>query len=483
MIVWRAFFRLLGFFIGGVGLSLVIPLLYAVGTGDGGLYGLLVTTLLTGGLGAFLWWGIRREPHEISHREGLLLVTAVWVTAAGLGALPFLFSGAIPNYTDAFFETISGFTTTGATIVTDVEGIPRSLLLWRAMTQWLGGMGIIVLGIAVLPILGVGGMSLYRAEFSGARSEKLKPRVAETALALWRIYVFLSLAEYVALRVAGMNMFDAVCHTFTTMATGGFSTRAKSIEGFHSPAIEYIVTFFMFVAGINFIRHHQVLTERRLGRFWRDVEVRTYLVLLGVSILLVMAALLVSSEMAGEEAFRAASFQVVSIMTTTGFSSADFGQWVPFACFVLLSLMFIGGCTGSTAGGIKVSRLVLLTKVVSRQFKRVVERRGVFSLRMEGRAVSEATVDGLLNLVFLVFLMTFGACLVVTATGADLVTSFSAVVACMFNVGPGLGDVGPASHYAHFPALVKWTLSLCMLAGRLEFFTVLVLLTPAFWRK
>lgn len=483
MIVWRAFFRLLGFFIGGVGLSLAVPLLYAVNTGDGGLYGLLAATLLSGGLGASLWWGIRSEPHEISRREGLLLVTAVWVVAAGLGALPFLFSGAIPNYTDAFFETISGFTTTGATIVTNIEGMPQSLLLWRAMTQWLGGMGIIVLGIAVLPILGVGGMSLYRAEFSGARSEKLKPRVAETALALWRIYVFLSLAQYIALRVAGMDMFEAVCHTFATMATGGFSTRAQSIEGFHSPAIEYVVTFFMFVAGINFIRHYQVLTERRLERFWRDVEVRTYLVLLGVSILLVMVALLATSEMAGEEAFRAASFQVVSIMTTTGFSSVDFGQWVPFSCFVLLSLMFIGGCTGSTAGGLKVSRLVLLTKVVGREFKRVIERRGVFSIRMEGRAVSEATVDGLLNLVFLVFLMIFGASLVVTATGADLVTSISAVVSCMFNVGPGLGDVGPAFHYGHFSALVKWTLSLCMLAGRLEFFTVLVLLTPAFWRK
>jgi len=455
----------------------------ALWEGDAGTWPLLVALLsglVAGGAGGFAF---RPKPHEINRREGILFVVLAWVVLVTLGALPYYFSPFFPGFTDSFFESISGFTTTGATILTDIEGLPRSLLLWRALTHWFGGMGIIVLGIAVLPLLGTGGMELYRAEFSGAHSEKLKPRIAETAIALWKIYVAFTLAEYVALRWAGMTSFDAVCHSFATMATGGFSTKAASIESFQSPAIEYVIIVFMILAGINFTQHYRLFVERNARSFLRDPEIRYYALGIVLAAIAVSASLLYYSAVSVSDAFRQSLFQVVSIITTTGFSSVDFELWPAFGTFVLLVLMFIGGCTGSTAGGMKTARIVMLLNVVGREFKRMVERRGVFAVRFGGRAVSESTVASVLNLVYLAFVINFVACLTLTAAGVDLMTAFSAVAASMFNIGPGLGNVGPAENYAHLPGLVKWVLSFCMLAGRLEFYTVLVIFTPMFWRK
>ncbi len=483
MISWPTIVHLLGYFALGVVGCLTVPLGLALWEGDGGTWPLLVALLsglVAGGAGGFAF---RPKPHEINRREGILFVVLAWVVLAILGALPYYFSPYFPGLTDAFFESISGFTTTGATILTDIEGLPRSLLLWRALTHWLGGMGIIVLGIAILPLLGTGGMELYRAEFSGARSEKLKPRIAETALALWKIYVAFTLAEYVALRWAGMDWFDAVCHSLATMATGGFSTKASSIESFQSPAIEYVIIIFMILAGINFTQHYRLFVERKACSFLRDPEIRYYALVIVLAVIGVSLSLLFYTAIPVSDAFRQALFQVVSILTTTGFSSIDFELWPPFGIFVLLVLMFIGGCTGSTAGGMKTARIVMLLNVVGREFKRMVERRGVFAVRFGGRAVSENTVASVLNLVYLAFIINFTACLTLTAAGVDLMTAFSAVAASMFNIGPGLGSVGPAENYAHLPGLVKWVLSFCMLAGRLEFYTVLVIFTPMFWRK
>lgn len=467
----------------GVTAFLALPLGLALWEGDGGVTALLVALVLglvAGGAGGFLF---RPRPHEINRREGILFVALAWVVLVTLGALPYFFSPFFPGFTDAFFESMSGFTTTGATILTDIEGLPRSLLLWRALTHWFGGMGIIVLGIAVLPLLGTGGMELYRAEFSGAHSEKLKPRIAETALALWKIYVAITLAEYVALRWAGMTSFDAVCHAFATMATGGFSTKAASIETFQSPAIEYVIIIFMILAGINFTQHYRLFVERQGRTFLRDPEIRYYLLAIALAVVAVSASLLSYTTVSVPDAFRQSLFQVVSIVTTTGFSSVDFELWPAFGTFVLLVLMFIGGCTGSTAGGMKTARIVMLLNVVGREFKKMVERRGVFAVRFGGKAVSENTVASVLNLVYLAFIINFAACLTLTAAGVDLMTAFSAVAAAMFNIGPGLGSVGPAENYAHLPSLVKWVLSFCMLAGRLEFYTVFVIFTPMFWRK
>ena len=483
MIDWFSILRLLGYLVLAVTACLLPAMALALAEGDGGAFALTITFLIGATTGGFLAFSLRPGAHEITRREGILLVVLVWLGAVLLGALPYYFSGAVPGFADAFFESVSGFTTTGATVLVDIEGTARSLLLWRALTHWVGGMGIIVLGIAVLPLLGTGGMELYRAEFSGARSEKLKPRVAETALALWKIYVTLSIAGYLALRLAGMSRFDSACHSFSTVATGGFSPRALSIESYQSPLIEYILVVFMLAAGINFTQHYRLFVERRPRSFFADSEIRAYFLIALVGTAIVSVSILVGSSLSAEKAIRTGMFQVVSIMTTTGFSSADFEKWVPSATFVLLILMFIGGCTGSTAGGMKTARVVMLWKVVGREFRRMVERRGVFAIRMRGRAIPEATVGTVLNLVYLTLLINVGIGLLLTSLGLDLVTAFSATAATLFNIGPGLGSVGPADNYAHLPALAKWVLSFAMLAGRLEYYAVLILLTPMFWRK
>lgn len=461
---------------------MLVPAGLALYYADQGFLPLLKALGLTAAVGVALIVALRPEPHEINHREGILFVCLAWCSASALGALPYYFSDSFPSYTDSFFEAISGFTATGATVLSDIESVPRSLLFWRSLSQWVGGMGIILLGIAILPLLGTGGMALYRAEFSGARSEKLKPRIAETALALWKIYVSFSVAAYVALRLAGMEPYDAICHTFTTVATGGFSPRGASIESFQSPAIEYVVVFFMVACGVNFTRHYRLFVERKARDFF-DAEVRVYLLILGTVTLLIAGTLLRSPGSELGESLRLALFQTVSIGTTTGFSSVDFEAWTPFAKLLLLALMFVGGCTGSTAAGMKVARIILLFRVVGRQFRQMVERRGVFAVRFGGKAVSEQTINSLLNLVYIALMINFAACMALTAAGVDVLTAISAVAAAMFNIGPGLGDVGPADHYGRLPGLAKWVLSFCMLAGRLEFYTVLVVFTSAFWRK
>ena len=482
MIGWRNLLQIAGFFVLALGVSLGMVTLFALVRQDAGFSSVALATLIAMGLGGFLCLAFRSSPQEISNREGILLVVIIWVTASLVGALPFYLSDYFGNFTDAFFESISGFTTTGATILEDIEALPRSLLLWRSLTQWIGGMGIILLGLAILPLIGTGGLELYRAEFSGARSEKLTPRIAETAVALWKLYVAFSLAEFLALWGVGMDSFEALCHTFSTMATGGFSTRNSSIEAFASPTIEYIIIFFMLVAGISFTQHYRLLLERRPRAFLKDQETRFYFVLLAAATAALTLALSLSF-LGFFEANRVALFQVVSIMTTTGFTSANFELWSPFAQLLLLALMFAGGCTGSTAGGMKVARLILLFRVVAREFRRIVERRGIFAIHFNAEAVSENTIQSLLNLVYIAFLINFAACMALTALGVDVLTAISAVAASMFNIGPGLGRVGPSENYAHLAPLAKWVLSFCMLAGRLEYYTLLVLFTGAFWRK
>ncbi len=482
MIRWSNLLQILGFFILALTGSLVVVSAFALLSQDAGSKPLILATITAGALGASLALFFRPPLHELTHREGILLVIMTWVSASILGALPFYFSDYFQGFSAACFESVSGFTTTGATILSDVEVLPKSLLLWRSLTHWIGGMGIIVLGIAILPLIGVGGIELYRAEFSGARSEKLTPRIAETAVALWKLYLAFSVAEFIALRWAGMNSFDAICHTFSTMATGGFSTRNGSIEAFASPVIEYVLIFFMIVAGINFTQHYRLLVERHPKPFFRDPEIRFYF---GIITATTAAITLTLSFTTNDlpHAVRLALFQVVSILTTTGFSTSNFELWAPFAQLLLLALMFTGGCTGSTAGGLKVARLYLLFRVVGREFRRMVERRGIFSVRFDQKAVSEHTIQSLLNLVYLAFLVNFASCMALTALGVDVLTAIAAVAACMFNIGPGLGSVGPADNYSHLPDLVKWILSFCMLAGRLEFYTVLVLFTRSFWMK
>ncbi len=483
LIHYSALGYVLGQFLLAFAGAMLVPLAYGLLSGEGDLWPIGIGALVTALAATLCLTCLRRPSRELGRREGLLLVVAVWVSVSFFGCLPFYFSSSFPSFTDALFESVSGFTTTGATVLADVSVLSPPLQFWRCFSHWLGGLGIVLLGIAILPLVGHGGMHLYRAEFSGAKSEKLKPRITETALALWKIYFALTVLQIVALRAAGMSGFDALCHTFSTLGTGGFSTKAASIAHFENPLIEYLIIFFMMVAGISFVQQYRLWVERRPLDVFGDVEVRSFVGVIFFASLIVGVVLMSSKGYGVELAFRSALFQVASITTTTGFVTDNFELWHPLPQLMLLALMFVGGCTGSTAGGLKISRILLLAKVVDREFKRMVERRGVFAVRLGGEVIPETTIQSLLNLVYLAFLVNFVSCLLLAAMGIDVLTSIAAVAACMFNIGPGLGGVGPLDHYGHLPALAKWVLSGCMIAGRLEFYTVLVILTPAFWRE
>jgi len=476
-------FHITGIFLLMLSAAMGLPAAWGWVTGAGGAKELGQAALITATCGAALAYFLAPPRHEISRREGLLLTTMLWVLGCAFGAVPYLLTPAFGTATDAVFESVSGFTTTGATILPRVEVLPPVIQFWRHFTHWLGGMGVVLLTIAVLPLIGAGGMALYRAEFSGARSEKLAPRIAETAISLWKVYAGLSLAEYVLLRAAGMSAFDAACHTFSTLGTGGFSTRTESIAAFEQPAVQYIIIAFMALAGLNFTMHHRLWVRREARRFLSDFEVRGYFLILAGATLALGVSLWRSGQMSGEPALRAAMFQAVSIGTTTGFATADFEQWPALPHAVLLALMFIGGCTGSTAGGWKVARILLLGKIVHRELMRTSFRRGVFAVRAGGEAVPETAVQGLLNLIYLSLFVFLIALLLVSASGVDLLTSISGVAAAMFSIGPGFGTVGPAENYSHMPVLAKWTLCFCMIAGRLEFYTLIAVLTPGFWRR
>lgn len=483
MIRFTALLHILGLFLMVLAGAMLIPLLLGLGAGWSGVPAMTGAFGITAALGLTMWRTLPKPVSELSTKEGILLTVMVWLAITILGALPFAFSPHFPSLTDAVFESVSGFTTTGATILEDVEVLTPAVQFWRHFTHWLGGMGVVLLGIAVLPLIGAGGMALYRAEFSGARTEKLKPRLAETALALWRIYFALTLAEYLLLRWAGMEWFDAVCHTFSTLGTGGFSTKTASVGGFHNPAVEIIIAVFMVLAGMNFTLHYRLWRQGEVRAFFRDPEIRGYLTILGACGAVVAATLLLTTKMGAGEALRAAYFQVASIGTTTGFATVDYEQWHGLPHAILLFLMFIGGCTGSTAGGWKVARVLMMERLVDRELKKTSERRAVFTVRFGGQVVPEASLQALLNLVYLSLLVFLVSVLLVAACGLDLLTSLTGVAAAMFSIGPGFGTVGPAENYAHLPLMAKWVLCFCMLAGRLEFYTAIVVLTPQFWKR
>ncbi len=478
----RALAKVLGalsVFLGGV---LLLPLPLSLWDGDGTWPALLGSAGFAAALGAGALRATGKGKPELTHREGFAVVTLGWVVFGVLGALPFRISGAVPTLVDAVFESFSGFTTTGASILTDIEALPRSLLLWRALTHWIGGMGIIVLGLAILPMLGVGGMQLFRAEVPGPTADRLSPRIQDTAKLLWGVYVGLTAAQVGLLLLGGLDWFDALCHSFATMATGGFSTRNASVGAFGSAYVDAVVTLFMFLAGMNFALHHAVLT----GRGWKALkneELRVYVgVTLGAILVLVVANAW-RSYPGFLDNLRYSAFQAVSILTTTGFATADYEGW-PFASQVLLVLlMFVGGSAGSTSGGMKVSRVMLLAKHGVVQVWSLIHPRGVRRVKMDGRPVPEAVLQGVLGF-FALYLGAVGAgALGMAMLGVEPVTAVSAVISCVGNVGPALGGVGPAENYAHLPTAGKALLTFLMLLGRLEIFTVLALCFPSAWRR
>ena len=424
---------------------------------------------------------------DLSYREGFAIASLGWIVAGVFGALPYLFSAAIPNVINAYFESVSGFTTTGATILTDIESLAPSLLYWRSLTQWLGGMGIIVLAVAILPLLSVGGMQLFRAEVPGPVKDRLLPRIQDTAKLLWGVYLGITLAAVGLLVLADMPFFDAVCHAFTCMATGGFSTRNASI-GAYNEGVQWIIILFMFLAGINFSLHYMAL-RGRLMRYFKNEEFNFYLILTVVVTAVILLLNCRGSEAPFLETLRHALFQVVSILTTTGYGTDDYEMWPMMTHVLILILMFVGGCSGSTAGGIKCVRVLLIFKHAYVQVFRLVHPQAVKHVKFNHKQVQEDVMQSILGLFALHVMVLFTATLVlaailfVTGVRMDLVSTLSSVVTCLNNVGPGLGAVGPTQNFAAVPGLGKVVLTLCMVMGRLELFTVLVLFLPSFWRK
>lgn len=464
------------------GFILMTPVLVAVIYKDSwaAIISFALTGLATTCLGLFL----KRKGHihaRMGIREGFGAVAGAWILASAIGALPLYFSGTVELYIDALFETVSGFTTTGASIYNTLEILPKSILFWRSMTHWLGGMGIIVLFIVLLPNLGVGAVQLFNAEVPGPINEKILPKIRDEALVLWLIYSGMTGLQTLLLMIAGMSPFDAINHSLATLATGGFSTRTASITAYNSLPIEIIIICFMALAGVNFNLYIQAL--RRGGKnVLQDKEFRVYILILLFSSLFIAGNLIAVNNVACGTALRQSIFQVVSVCTTTGFVTADFNQWPGFSKLILFFLMFVGGSAGSTAGGIKVARMILLAKMAWASIKQLIHPQLVINIVVQDKPVDRLTLSGVARFFFLfIFSFVIGT-LLLAACGLEPFDAMSAVVATLGNVGPGFGVVGPMSNFSAIPPFGKVVLTVCMLLGRLELFTLLVFLQPEFWR-
>jgi trk system potassium uptake protein TrkH len=458
-------------------IALLVPAAVAVYLGGAEASTFLITASIAGVLGILSELAFRQSPgFSFGRREAFLLVTAAWVTASVVGALPYILIKGSTFIVDGLFESASGFTTTGASILVDVESEPAGLLLWRSLTQWLGGMGIIVLGIAILPKLAVGGMQLLGAEAPGPIAEKLTPRIAQTAKALWGIYALLTGIEAAALVLLGMGPLDAVNHAFTTMATGGFSTIGSSIGGYGSAAIELVVTLFMVLAGVNFALHFKLLRGKPL-EVLRDSELRLYVFILFAGAVLLASDLLLTGRVGDVlSALRLGAFQSTTIVTTTGFATADFDAWPAFSRALLFALMFVGGCAGSTGGSVKVVRSMIVCKKLVVELKRLVQPNAVLPVRVGRRAIPDEVVTQVTTFVIMFVTVFAAGGLILSMFGLDLVSAYSASVACLGNIGPGFGLVGPTQTYAPLPAPAKLVLVAMMIIGRLELYTVFVTL-------
>lgn len=508
---------------------MVIPLCIAFNTGTdpGEKLGLEIGigACIVAGASLFLAFRNKLKDEPLGTREGLAITTLGWLLLAAFGALPFLFSEKEPlAFTDAYFEVMSGLTTTGSTVLPNIERLPPGLLFWRSLTHWIGGMGIILLSVAILPLLGAGGYQLFRAEVPGVTKDRMKPRILETAKTLWLIYVGLTVAQTVLLMACGLSLYEALCHTFGTMATGGFSTHTYSIGHFsciestlttgQGRLAELVVVLFMFLAGCNFVLLYRAALERSLKPLWTSSEFRCYLFMTLGAIALITIWLATSTPASNEpgpgyaeriyggeqpSALRRATFQTVSILTTTGYGTDDFNAWPASARVVLLILMLVGGCAGSTAGGMKQMRIMLLAKFAWRELAKVIRPRAVIQVKHDGRPVEREVLSSLIGFFILyVGILTLGTLLMtvllqtdphaVAMSGAEgpnglLTTAFTSVLATLSNIGPGLAGVGSIQHFGDIPELGKWVLSVCMLMGRLEIFTVVALLSPYTWRK
>ncbi len=476
--------RILGILLSLFSLTIFPPLLISFVSSDGTTVPFFSAFVLILSLGLALWFPVRNIHNELRLRDGFVVVVLFWVGLGIIGSVPLILSNTPElTVTDAIFESISGLTTTGATIITGIDFLPKSILFYRQELQWLGGMGIIVLAVAILPMLGIGGMQLYRAETPGpVKDTKLTPRITETAKALWYVYLGITIVCAIAYKLAGMNLFDAITHSFSTVSIGGFSTHDASMGYFNSTAIESVAIFFMFFSGINFSLHFIAWRHINIKPYWYDAELRTYFTLLVFVCLACVSYRLISNSYDNlGQMFRDSLFQTVSIATTTGFTTTEYQSWPGFLPLLLLFSSFIGACAGSTGGGIKVIRIILIFKQGMREIKRLIHPSAIFIIKVGNKPIPERIIEAVWGfsaayVAIFVFLL-----LALMTTGLDQVTAFSALAACLNNLGPGLGKVG--QHYGNINDVAKWILCLAMLLGRLEIFTLLVLFTPTFWRR
>lgn len=497
----KAVFGTLGALVFFLGIALLFPAFVGIYYGESDWISFINVAIFCMTLGGFSWRYLNRNAAELHVREGFAIVALAWICLSIFGAIPFVTTGTMSSYTDAFFETMSGFTTTGATVLggggnPEIEAVSHAILFWRSLTHWLGGMGIIVLTLAILPLLGVGGMQLYKAEVPGPSADKLTPRVQETAKRLWLIYVGITVAEVIALLPA-MSLFDSVNHAFATMATGGFSTRNASVSAYQSSYIEWVITLFMILAGTNFALHYRLLRGKTITVF-RDTELRVYLGIVFVATVLISLALWTpvqeffhSPEVASAsgtydnalDALRLGAFQAASIITTTGFGTADYLVWPPLAVGVLFLCFFIGGMGGSTGGGVKVIRHILLFKNSFKEVNQLIHPQAVIPIRLNDGVVSQDVMRNVLSFIVLYLGLVGIGTFFMSLFGLDMQTAFGAAISSVGNVGPAFGALGPTENYAFLSAPGKWTLSFLMLAGRLEIFTLVILFVPAFWKR
>lgn len=467
-------------------ITLLLPFVTAIVFDDAGdKWAFVRAMLITLGSGFFMWLATQRFKRELKARDGFLLVTVVWTGMAAFATLPLLDEIPGLSFTDAYFETMSGLTTTGATVLVGLDSLPHGLNLWRHELNWLGGMGIIVLAVAILPLLGVGGRELYKAETPGPmKDSQLTPRITETAKNLWLVYLAITIACIVSLRLAGMSWFDAVCHAFAAMGLGGFSTHDASVGFFNSPVIEAALIVFMLIAGMNFATHFLVWRDKSFRPYRYDTEAKAFLTLVLASCVGIAAYLVFMGTYDNFwTALRHASFNLVSIATDCGFASVDFNQWPIFAPLWMLFLSCISVSSGSTGGGIKMSRTLIVIKQGWREMQHLLHPSGIFPIKIGGAVIPNKVVFSVQGFIFLYFYSVIGLSFVLMASGLDFVTAFSAVIACINNAGPGLNQVGPAGNYQGLTDFQTWVCTFTMLLGRLELFTLLIIFTPVFWRK
>ncbi len=480
---WRPILNTVGTLILFFGLTMIIPVGFGLYYRDQSVIPLLKSmgiTLIVGFILYKFFWGEKTE--HLSQREGMAIVAIGWIAIGIFGALPFYLGNVFNTFIDAFFESVSGFTTTGASVLTNIEAVSEGFLLWRSFIQWLGGMGIIVLSLAILPFVGVGGMQLYKAEVPTPVPDKLRPRIRDTARILWKVYALISLAEVILLMLGGMGLYDALNHTFTTMPTGGFSTKNTSVAYFDNPYFEIIIIFFMLMAGINFSLHYQMMRGKPLV-LWRDSECRFFLGAVFLLVVVVSLNLYGSVYEKMSQSIRFATFQVVSIVTTTGYTTADFEKWPAMSQFILLLSMFLGASAGSTGGGVKCLRIMVYFKYCYKELFSLIHPHAITSVKIGGKAVPADVMRSVLGFLGLYVGLFVLSSTILAGMGVDFMTSLSSIAATIGNIGPGFGMVGPTDNFTQIPYLGKWLLIWCMLLGRLEIYTLVIFFVPEFWRK